>query len=61
MKQRRTPFVFWSQFFVTDSCTFCVCLEIAEKAEFNVEEQMNYEAETGEGSEGEVFAMLNYS
>jgi hypothetical protein len=34
---------------------------MAEKAEFNVEDQMNYEAKTGEGSEGEVFAMLNYS
>ena len=54
MKQRRTPFVFWSQFFVTDSCTFCVCLEMlemAEKAEFNVEEQMKYERETGEREE----------
>ena len=61
MKQRRTPFVFWSQFFVTDSCTFCVCLEMVEKADFNVEDLINYEAETGEGSEGEVFAMLNYS
>ena len=47
--------------FVTDSCTFCVCLEMVEKADFNVEDQINYEAETGEGSEGEVFAMLNYS
>ena len=34
---------------------------MAEKAEFNVEEQMKYEVETREGSEGEVFAMLNYS
>ena len=50
-----------SIFFVTDSCTFCVYLEMVEKADFNVEDQINYEAETGEGSEGEVFAMLNYS
>ena len=33
---------------------------MVEKADFNVEDQINYEAETGEGSEG-VFAMLNYS
>ena len=28
---------------------------MAEADEFNVEDQLNYEAETGEGGEGEVF------
>ena len=41
--------------FVTDCCTlpFCISLEMAETDEFNVEDQLNYEAETGEGGEGE--------
>ena len=32
---------------------------MAEADEFNVEDQLNYEAETGEGGDGEVFTMLN--
>ena len=31
----------------------CISLEMAETDEFNVEDQLNYEAETGEGGEGE--------
>ena len=31
---------------------------MAETDEFNVEDQLNYEAETGEGGEGEVFKLL---
>ena len=33
---------------------FCISIEMAETDEFNVEDQLNYEAETGEGGEGEV-------
>ena len=32
--------------------------KMAETDEFNVEDQLNYEAETGEGGEGEVFKLL---
>ena len=57
VKQRRAPFVFSFDFFCYRLLHFL--LEMAETDEFNVEDQLNYEAETGEGGEGEVFIMLN--
>ena len=55
-REKNRPFCFRERSFV---------VRMAETDEFNVEEQLNYEAEGGEGGEGEVrhpeFCTLNFA